>query len=336
MQELQVKFTPANIVANIDELKSQLAERLEPYKGLVLPAEKIPEGKKIIAELNKEKRVIDDERKKVMREHKAAADPFDAGMKELAGMYDDATADMKAQVQASEAARKSEVREKLSAFLLRLWDEDSVSEEYRRAEIDDLVSLTAITTKGNPTAKVSAETRARVAADRALQDRTEMRLLRLENESYRAGLHAPLTRNHVNRFLFEDDDTYTSELNSVIAAEIERQKATEQRIAERNATQQQLDNHLRAQQEAEQPAASSAQTNQHEPVSEPQQHSPTQSDQATQSTAPFIVTCTFEPDVTGNVSEADLEAGIRKRLKEAGIKSLTSVTVTRNTTKNAA
>ncbi|WP_372809361.1 DUF1351 domain-containing protein, partial [Litorivivens sp.] len=189
-------------MANIDALKVKLEKRLEPYKGIVLPPDQIGEGKKMIAELNKEKKAVDDQCKKVMREHRATADPFYNGMKELVGMYDEATADMKKQVAESEAARKVEIATKLAGELTAKWDELGVNPEFRNAVSDDLATLTAATPAGNLTGKVCQEVLARATADKSLQDRTEMRLLKLENESYKAGLHAPLTRDHVNTFIF--------------------------------------------------------------------------------------------------------------------------------------
>lgn len=328
MNEITVKFTPATIVANIDKLKGELENRLAPFKGLVLSADQITEGKKIVADLNKEKKVISARRLEIMRAHREAADPFETGMKELEGMYDTATADMKAQIADSENKRKAEVAITLEDYLVKQWDEAGVTDEYRTAGADDLVTLTAVTTKGNPTAKTAGEIKARVNADRARQDRTEMRLLKLENESYKAGLHAPLTRNHVETFLFADDENYSIELNRIIAAEIERQKATEARIEQRN-------NEAAARQpepKQEAPAAYVA------PVVEPGEQATFDEEYPAthHSTSAWTVTATFHPDVPAGATAAQVEAACRKKLEAAGITTTSLIRATQNLSQSAA
>ncbi|WP_372809293.1 hypothetical protein, partial [Litorivivens sp.] len=150
------------------------------------------------------------------------------------------------------------------------------------------------------------EVLARATADKSLQDRTEMRLLKLENESYKAGLHAPLTRDHVNTFIFADDETYSTELSRVIAAEIGRQEATEKRIEEKRAKEQapppaeerQIDIEEVAPREVE--AESSGVT----------------------------VTCVFKPYVPVGATAEALEISLRNQMEDAGFTSLESITVT--------
>lgn len=333
MNEITVRFTPATIVANIDALKVELENRLAPFKGLVLSADQIAEGKKTVADLNKEKKVISARRLEVMRDHKAAADPFETGMKELEGMYDAATADMKAQITESETKRKLEVRDTLEAFLLKTWEASEVAQEYRNATIADLVTLTAITMKGNPTAKIAGEIKARVTGDRGLQDRTSMRLLKLENESYKAGLHAPLTRNHVESFLFAEDESYAIELDRIIAAEIERQKATEARIEQRQ--QQEAEAEQRRQAAAPQPEVTPEVAPEPvaeiEPVAAPVQAQPQTQGQAQQTEKrPVTIVCTFQTEVPALASEAQVERSIQKQLEAKGFTSLSTVKATFN------
>ena len=329
-QELKVSLTPAKIVANIEEMQTRLKARLKPYEGLVLAADQIQEGKKLIATLNKEKRSITEARRRVMNDHKSTALPFENGMKSLEDMYDHATADMKKQVEESEAKRKQVVHDVLQQWLVKELDEAGVADEFRRATVSDLVSLTALTSKDKPTAKVYSELRSRVAEDRGLQDRTEMRLLKLENESWKAGLHAPLTRDHVRSFLFEDDGTYSNELDRVIAAEIQRQKATEERIAKRNA------------EVAEQQKTAVLKENEEPDVQQPSQAAyiprttPASSTPENISAPEVVVTCTFHPTVPAGVSDEQLEAALRKQMEAAGFTSLHSIKITRNKNQEAA
>ena len=109
-----------------------------------------------------------------------------------------------------------------------------VDDEFRSAVVAPLVKLTALTKKGRLTAKASDDVAALVAADKQLQDQTKMRLVMLENQSFKAGLTAPLARGHVESFLFAADDLYQEGLGRVMEAELARQKeieaATQRRI----------------------------------------------------------------------------------------------------------
>ena len=60
-----------------------------------------------------------------------------------------------------------------------------------------------------------------------------MRLLKLENESYKAGLSAPLERRHVDPFLFADAGEYDMRLASLLEAEKQREVKAREAADER-------------------------------------------------------------------------------------------------------
>jgi hypothetical protein len=113
------------------------------------------------------------------------------------------------------------------------WAELDVAEEFRQAEFDDLVMVSAVTKAGSLAGKQKTILQNRCRDDRRIQDRTERRLLELENASLRAGLSAPLTRDHVEHFLFADDERYSRELERILTAEVQRQEEAEKRMRER-------------------------------------------------------------------------------------------------------
>ena len=336
MNEIQVKHTPASIVANIAALKAELAERLSPFKGLVLDANQIAEGKKIVADLNKEKKTISSRRLEIMRAHKLSAEPFETGMKELESMYDDATKDMNAQISESEQKRKAEIAVTLNEALNKQWEALGVEPEFRTATVGDLALLGSATATGKLTAKASGEVKNRANENRALQDRTNMRLLKLENQSYHAGLHAPLARNHVETFLFETDDVYQLNLDHIIAAELDRQKATEEKLSKRNEEEnkRRIDAAVsqdRTMREAEK--SSAYVTQQPAPHEQPQFEQTMDVQPSTQS---VTVTCIFHPEVPPAASDEQIAKALRNKLEAAGIKTLSSISITRNKNQNAA
>ncbi|MGN1382113.1 MAG: DUF1351 domain-containing protein [Eubacterium sp.] len=79
----------SSISWNYDELKTQLATKLEDYKGLVYTDEQILEAKKDKASLNKLRSAIEVKRKEVKARCLAPYNAFEAQVKEIVGMIDE-------------------------------------------------------------------------------------------------------------------------------------------------------------------------------------------------------------------------------------------------------
>lgn len=233
MQELiRIDSAPARLAVNFGELKAVLAQELERY-NVVVTADTVADAKKLAAELNKTAIEIDRRRKEEVAAVSEPVRQFDEQMKELVTMCKDGRQTLLDQVKKFEDETRERVRELLVIRRTELWDQHDVEADFRRAEYDDLILLTSITAKGNLSAKALGELTQRVNADKALQDRTRMRLLELENECFRAGLSAPLTRDHVAGFLFADDAKYRAELDRVMGAEKRREEEAQRRMREK-------------------------------------------------------------------------------------------------------
>lgn len=73
---------------NADEIKTELAQRLEKYNGLVYSEENIKEAKVDRATLNKFKTAIEDKRKEMKKACLAPYESFEVKIKEITGMID--------------------------------------------------------------------------------------------------------------------------------------------------------------------------------------------------------------------------------------------------------
>lgn len=96
---------------NYEELKTQLASKLEEYKGLVYTDEQITEAKKDKASLNKLRSAIEAKRKEVKARCLAPYQAFEVQIKEIVGMIDEPIALIDSQIKeydAKEAERKKE------------------------------------------------------------------------------------------------------------------------------------------------------------------------------------------------------------------------------------
>ncbi|WP_272962292.1 DUF1351 domain-containing protein [Alcanivorax jadensis] len=333
-QELiSISNQPAVIDVNFEELKAALAKDLEKY-DVVVTAETVSGAKKLASELNATKNVISQRRKDEVAKASEPVRQFDQQMKDLASMCEDGRQNILGQVKVFEDETRDLAASLLAALLAKLNDEHGVEHEFRKAQFGDLVKLSAVTAKGNLTAAASKDLDARVRDDKAMQDRTKMRLLELENKSHMAGLAAPLTRDHVQHFLFADDDQYSAELQRILDAEVERQQVAERRQREQmEREQRQREEAQRNEEERQERMAQQEQSPESEPAPEPRQepakfdppkdHAPVNDNGRVDCT----VTCTFSTEVATGVSAEAIEAELRKVMARAGITTLASVYV---------
>lgn len=104
---------PAEIGFNFDELKSELAERLEHYNGLIVTEDGIKEAKADRAKLNKLRTAIDTRRKDIKREYMGPYNEFEARIKELTLLIDEPIKAIDTQLDSYEERRKEAKLEKI-------------------------------------------------------------------------------------------------------------------------------------------------------------------------------------------------------------------------------
>ncbi|MEM1189900.1 MAG: DUF1351 domain-containing protein [Pseudomonadota bacterium] len=230
--ELTVEAPPVAITTNFELIEAKLRETLEQY-DIVVTADTVKSAKAQATEINKLREAIKRRRIDSVKEISAPITEFDQKGKALEALCIEARAKITEQVAKFEAERLEEAREKLTASMVNLYDQYEVAEEFRTASIDDIVSLGALTEKGNVTKAAGDKVALAVQECVSLQMRTELRLSNLENACHRAGLHSPLTREHVAGILFESDEVYTDRLDRMIDVELVRQEKAEKAAREK-------------------------------------------------------------------------------------------------------
>lgn len=101
---------PKEIGFNFDELKSELAERLEFYNNLVVTEDGIKEAKADRAKLNKLRAAIDTRRKDIKKEYLQPYNDFEGKIKELTLLIDKPIGAIDMQLATYEERRKDEKR----------------------------------------------------------------------------------------------------------------------------------------------------------------------------------------------------------------------------------
>ena len=110
---------PKTIDFNFEELKTQLAESLELYAGLVVTEDGIKAAKEDRARLNKLREALETKRKEVKRECMAPYTDFEAKVKELVGLIEQPIAAIDGQLKAYEEQRRAAKR----ADILAIYEE---------------------------------------------------------------------------------------------------------------------------------------------------------------------------------------------------------------------
>lgn len=313
--DIKITSVPAKVNVNFEELKQAITDHLEKYQNVVITSETVQDGKKLIEQINTTRKQLEKRRKDEVAKASEPVKLFDNQMKELVKLHDQVLGEIRAQVARFEEQRKAEILEDLKALRERLWNESCVDAEFRHARCEDLALLGAVTAKGNFTSKTMNEVTHRVGQDKALQSQTELRLARLEADSYKAGLAAPLNRGHVEHFLFAPDEEYQAKLEALFKSEIAREEqAVQRRRAEFNNERKMVDTALAEAQPAAQPVP---------PMEEVRHEAPA-------GQIPLTVTCTFHITVGPKATNEAVRTKIREKLEAAGFTTLANIDVYRN------
>lgn len=126
MSELKFEVSQQNglIVANFDILKSQLAEKMEEYKGKKFSEETKKEAKSDLAYLRKLKEATNRRKIEVKNEYMEPYMQFEARVKELIGMIDDPIRLIDGQIKEFEENRVRQKRAEIEAAYEELFSEE--------------------------------------------------------------------------------------------------------------------------------------------------------------------------------------------------------------------
>ncbi|EJE7235433.1 DUF1351 domain-containing protein [Clostridium botulinum] len=111
MNKLQLKVLetkPAQINFNYDEISKHLDEVLKKYTGITITEETIKDGKKVIADLRKGKKLLDEFKKKTKKELTKSVTDFENQCKELSKKFDEVINPINEQAEQFEIKRKEE------------------------------------------------------------------------------------------------------------------------------------------------------------------------------------------------------------------------------------
>lgn len=153
---------------------------------------------------------------------------FDANFKSYCTLIDAKQSEIKKGLEVFEAETRKQILEVCTKYLVEQYKEKDLRVEFRIIDISDMI-LSKYATKTMSIAKPAKdEIDKRINEKLALQNKVDLRLSNLENICLRAGIE-PLTIEHIQGFLFDEDLNYQSKLDNLINAEIKRSADAKQK-----------------------------------------------------------------------------------------------------------
>ena len=133
---------------NNEELKAEIAEKMQEYKSLAFTEETIKEAKADRAKLNKLRTAFEDERKRIKKLWMAPYDEFEKQVKELIALIDEPIRLIDSQIKEVELKRREEKRQKIEELfagigfqtfvtLDKIWDDKWLNSSVTLGKIEE-------------------------------------------------------------------------------------------------------------------------------------------------------------------------------------------------------
>ena len=103
--EVRANYQLGTIEENLEEVEKSIRAYCDQYKGIVVREEDIPETKKLLAEIRKEKDALDTRRKDIKKAWNKPYDAFEKKVKGLIAIYDGTIDEINGQLRAYENNR---------------------------------------------------------------------------------------------------------------------------------------------------------------------------------------------------------------------------------------
>ena len=122
---VKVGYKLGNITNNLDEVSASVKAYCDDFKGVVVTEDIVADGKQMLANIRKEKKYLDDQRKEIKKAWNAPYQEFEKKVKEVTALYDEPIALINGQIQELEEQRKAKKRETIN----EIWETAKIPDE---------------------------------------------------------------------------------------------------------------------------------------------------------------------------------------------------------------
>lgn len=104
--QVRANYQLGTIEENLEEVAQAVSAYCDEYKGLVVREEDVPDTKKLLADIRKEREALDTQRKTIKKAWNKPYDAFEKKVKDVLGIYDETIDAINGQLKVFEDARK--------------------------------------------------------------------------------------------------------------------------------------------------------------------------------------------------------------------------------------
>jgi hypothetical protein len=227
-----------------EQLKDEVIEQLKENKyNSIITLDNFDVMKKTSQELGKIAEYVSRFRIDKVREESVEIQNFEKNFKELTKIIEAKQETIKEGLSVFEELTRKQINLVCEDYLTTQIETLKLRLEFQNIDISDMTQRKFMTATGAISAAGKAEIESRVNLKLALQNKVDLRLSNLENICHRAGIE-PLLKEHIQGFLFDDDESYNKKLDSLVETEIKRSETAKKKTAE--------EERIKAEQEARQ------------------------------------------------------------------------------------
>lgn len=110
---VQVKGNVGTIEDNLDLVELSIREKVQEYAAVVVTEDSVKDGKRFLADIRKEKKALDDERKAIKTQWMAPYEAFEKRAKQIIALYDEPVKIINDQLAEFEEQRKAMKRQEI-------------------------------------------------------------------------------------------------------------------------------------------------------------------------------------------------------------------------------
>ena len=220
--KLDGALTILNLNAKMESLESLVVQELEKAEyNSIVTMDNFKVMKESSLFLGKVAKDISDFRIAKVKEETQDIKIFEDSLKKFTSMFKSKQDEIKQGLNVFEEETRKQVKAVCIAYFDDYSLEVGLSDEFKNVNLEDMTQTGFMTASGSISKKGKEEVEKRVQVQLNLQNKVQNRLMMLENECLKAGIE-PLTKQHIQGFLFADDNTYISNLNMLIDSELKR------------------------------------------------------------------------------------------------------------------
>lgn len=122
---VKVHYSLGEIQQNLKEVAASVRKYCDDFKGVVVTEDTVADGKQMLANIRKEKKYLDDQRKEIKKAWNAPYLEFEKQVKEVTALYDEPINMINGQIQELEEQRKAKKRETIN----EIWEATEIPDE---------------------------------------------------------------------------------------------------------------------------------------------------------------------------------------------------------------